>query len=264
MDCSRKIKIILILSVLIVTSNIGIAEMKNMPYSLPIKQTNFEVDDWSMFRHDPYHSGFSTSEAPDKNNILWTHSLGGLFIDSSPAFYDDKIYVGSSDGKICCLYSTDGSEIWTYTTGDYIRSSPAVADGKVFVGSNDGKIYCLDVDPFDDLIDEGFDDPDDVGYDLLWVYLTGGDVYSSPTVVEDRVYVGSNDKKVYCLDAGNGALIWQNQTGGKVVSSPAVLHTRGGEDLKVYFERSGDNFLSVFLEGEARVIYEGKLWKETT
>ena len=49
-----------------------------------------------------------------------------------------------------------------------------------------------------------------------------------------------------------------------IASSPAVLHTRGGEALKVYFERSGDNFLSVFLEGEARVIYEGKLWKEAT
>jgi diaminopimelate epimerase len=47
-----------------------------------------------------------------------------------------------------------------------------------------------------------------------------------------------------------------------MTTSPAVLRTRGGESLKVYFERSGAGFDSVFLEGEARVIYEGKLWKE--
>ena len=47
-----------------------------------------------------------------------------------------------------------------------------------------------------------------------------------------------------------------------IAASPAVLHTRGGEALKVYFEGSGDDFRNVFLEGDARVIYEGRLWKE--
>jgi diaminopimelate epimerase len=47
-----------------------------------------------------------------------------------------------------------------------------------------------------------------------------------------------------------------------MAASPTVLHTRGGEALKVYFKRSGDNFRSVFLEGDARVIYEGRLWNE--
>ena len=49
-----------------------------------------------------------------------------------------------------------------------------------------------------------------------------------------------------------------------MTSSPAVLHTRGGEALKVFFDRSAEGFDSVFLEGEARVIYEGKLSKEAT
>jgi diaminopimelate epimerase len=49
-----------------------------------------------------------------------------------------------------------------------------------------------------------------------------------------------------------------------MTGSPAVLQTRGGERLNIYFERSGDNFHSVFLEGDAKVIYEGKLSKEAT
>ncbi len=195
------------------------------------------MDEWPMYRHDPHHSGFSTSEAPNTNNTLWIHPLGGTFIESSPTFYDDKIYIGSFDSKIYCLDSTDGSEIWTYTTGGNIRSSPAIADGKVFFGSNDDKIYCFDADPFDDLVDEGFNDPDDVSYDLIWTYITGSNVQSSPTIVEDRVYIGSNDKKIYCLNAENGALIWQNQTGGNIMSSPAVVDNNiyiGSNDGRVY------------------------------
>ena len=33
----------------------------------------------------------------------------------------------------------------------------------------------------------------------LWTYTTGNSVYSSPAVVDGFVYVGSYDKKVYCL-----------------------------------------------------------------
>jgi len=44
--------------------------------------------------------------------------------------------------------------------------------------------------------------------------------------------------------------------------SPTLLHTRGGETLRIHFEQSEDGFHSVYLEGEARVIYEGRLWNE--
>ncbi|MBT7345857.1 PQQ-binding-like beta-propeller repeat protein, partial [Candidatus Bathyarchaeota archaeon] len=36
------------------------------------------------------------------------------------------------------------------------------------------------------------------------------------------VYIGSNDKKVYCLDAETGAKNWEYTTGGTIESSPAV------------------------------------------
>ena len=51
---------------------------------------------------------------------------------------------------------------------------------------------------------------------------------SSPAVVDDRVYVGSNDHNVYCFDAHNGTLLWNFPTGYLVTSSPAVC------DGKVY------------------------------
>ncbi len=47
-------------------------------------------------------------------------------------------------------------------------------------------------------------------------------------------------------------------------SSPVSVHTRGGEVIRVFFDVSSDGSISnVFLEGQALVVYEGFMWKET-
>ncbi len=100
-------------------------------------------DDWTMFRHDPAHIGYSTSTAPTTNQTQWTYTLGDSVDYSSPAIADTALYVGSWDDKLYCFNATTGVFIWSFTTEDDIRSSPAVADDKVYVGSDDNKIYCI-------------------------------------------------------------------------------------------------------------------------
>jgi glucose dehydrogenase len=56
-------------------------------------------------------------------------------------------------------------------------------------------------------------------------------------LADGKVYVGSDDKNVYCLNAATGALIWSYETGGAVESSPAVANGVvyvGSFDKKVY------------------------------
>ena len=70
----------------------------------------------------------------------------------------------------------------------------------------------------------------------LWNFTTGGLLYG-PVVADSRVYVGSGDKNVYCLDALTGVLIWNYTTGDWVGSSPAVVDGRvyvGSDDRNVY------------------------------
>ena len=73
---------------------------------------------------------------------------------------------------------------------------------------------------------------------LLASYTTSGAVESSPAVANGYVYVGSNDGKVYQLNASNIAQeIGQYTTGGLVISSPAVANGYvyvGSNDGKVY------------------------------
>ncbi len=60
----------------------------------------------------------------------------------------------------------------------------------------------------------------------LWSFATGDAVVSVPTVVDGVVYVGSNDNHLYALDADTGEKLWSYDTGSWVQSSPAVTDSR--------------------------------------
>jgi outer membrane protein assembly factor BamB len=72
---------------------------------------------------------------------------------------------------------------------------------------------------------------------LAWKYTTKGSVISSPSIVNNIVYAGSQDKNIYAINAQNGNLIWKYATGGPIVSSPAVADGKvciASEDGYVY------------------------------
>lgn len=48
-----------------------------------------------------------------------------------------------------------------------------------------------------------------------------------------------------------------------LVRPPVQVETQSGETLVIHFTRMDDEFRDVFLEGDARVVYEGALWEET-
>ena len=56
----------------------------------------------------------------------------------------------------------------------------------------------------------------------LWKYETGGQVWSSPAVIDGVVYVGSFDGSFYALNSSTGSMLWSFPTGGEVYSSPAI------------------------------------------
>ena len=68
-----------------------------------------------------------------------------------------------------------------------------------------------------------------------WIFTTASEVYSSPAVADGKVYVGSNDGKVYCLNAATGALVWNHTIGNGLTASPAVV------DGRVYVGSWGDD-----------------------
>ncbi|MEM3880624.1 MAG: PQQ-binding-like beta-propeller repeat protein [Candidatus Bathyarchaeia archaeon] len=104
-----------------------------------------ESDGWSMFQHDPAHSGYTDSEGPHTPNVIWRHqiSLGTRYLIAT----HDKIFF-SSDRLIYCLDENTGSILWSQEVNGSIHAIAAY-NGKIFLGtfnttlSNDGLIYCL-------------------------------------------------------------------------------------------------------------------------
>lgn len=73
----------------------------------------------------------------------------------------------------------------------------AVGDAVYFGSSADDKVTCLDA----------------ATGDVRWTFFTEGPVRLAPTVVDDRLYVGSDDGFVYCLEAADGDLVWKHRIG---------------------------------------------------
>ena len=57
---------------------------------------------------------------------------------------------------------------------------------------------------------------------LKWRFDTELPLFSSPAVVDGRLYLGSGDNRIVALDADTGELIWERPVRGPVDSSPAV------------------------------------------
>ena len=81
---------------------------------------------------------------------------------------------------------------------------------------------------------------------------TGNYVDSSPAVANGVVYVGSDDRNVYALNASTGAKLWSYTTGDIVYSSPAVANG------VVYVGSYDDNVYAL------NALTGAKLWSFTT
>jgi len=171
-----------------------------------------------------------------------------------------KIYGSQSDGSTTTGREPDPLKFacWDAYTGEMIWSigmsitMPSVVYGCLYfiVG---GELYCLstavepepwsmwrgNVENPGVTLDAG---PRDISGGPKWTFTTGAGVISSPVIAKGKMYIGSNDKHLYCLDAYNGSLIWkfalENADQMTVYgSTPAVIGNKvitGPDDSNIY------------------------------
>lgn len=87
---------------------------------------------------------------------------------------------------------------------------------------------------------------------LRWRFKTGDAVKSSPTVDLGRVFVGSDDGRVYALDLLRGRKLWSFDTGDAVEAAPLILNGR-------LYVGSAEGFLHAMNVADGKV-----LWKYPT
>ncbi len=189
--------------------------------------------DVAMFRGDAAHLGvYPVTGVPRLGSLAWRTATNGT-VRSSPAVTRDRVYVGSSDGRLYALDRTTGAVRWHYDAGSSVLSSPAVAGSLVLFARRDGVLVALDA---------GKGTP-------RWSVRTGAalpfpwgregwDFYvSSPAISGGLAIFAAADGNVYALDVATGTQRWRYAAGTLFRSSPAVADgyvVVGGADGYLY------------------------------
>lgn len=140
---------------------------------------------------------------------LWTFATEGE-IDSAPNFHEQNVLFGSQDGRLYCLDAASGRLVWKFETSDQIRCFITIAGDRCFVAGCDAQLHQIGVA-------QGTSAAEPVD-----IHSPTG---SSPAVLDDMVFVGTEDGTFFGIDWRSAKVAWQvdnPQRGGSFRSSAAV------------------------------------------
>jgi len=170
-------------------------------------------------------------------------------INSSAILDGGTVYFASYDGRIYALDAATGVyKFKTPSTGNPIISGMSLIDGTIYVGATP-KVYAFDA----------------ATGSLKWstpspqytVY------YASPTVAENKVFIGGEDGVMYAFNTADGSIAWSKVIStGSIVSSPVYRDGKvyfGGGDGKMYALQSsyGSQVWQSSAAGTTKNIYSG-------
>ena len=207
---------------------------------------------------------------------LWTFATGDK-IFSEPTYANGKIYITSADGSIYCINAKNGKKIWQYTTDYPVLSTALVVGNVVYIGGGKGRFYALDAKKGSliwahagikgymesrptvcgNVVAIGswaseFNAMDIKTGQSVWKHAPGLSRYFSPgacwaTSYQNRIYVQSSDKKLYCYDAPTGNILWATEepNGRESLGSEpdgSVLYVKSTKDYVIAIDASSPQY----------------------
>jgi eukaryotic-like serine/threonine-protein kinase len=171
---------------------------------------------------------------------VWGHNADDGML-ASPTIAGDRIYFTSMKSILYAQQLSDGKDIWSRELGQgdtetnelgvstdgnakWSATTPAVKlnkknTGIVVAGSGDGHLSGVNL----------------ADGKVLWTHRSDSTVFkvspyrrdyrsllSSPTIAHDKVFFGSSDGNLYCLDLTSGKQLWSFNVGVPVMSTPLV------------------------------------------
>ncbi len=126
----------------------------------------------------------------------------------------------------------DGSEVWTVPLGDQCLNSPSL--DWPFLLTSGGYPTLVDLAGLDPLTG-----------DTLWSFHAEDLIYGLASLVDGRVYFGSWDRYLYCLDAESGEEIWsfwceQINRGSVAIGHDGTIYTATSGGVGILFALSPD------------------------
>lgn len=208
----------------------------------------------------------------------WQLPTGGK-VRSAPLYLSGVLYFASEDGRVYALLADDHTFMWQFQTQDAVHSTPCYGRDTIYAASEDGHLYAIESRTGQQIwraqLGEEYVFASPVmerqkvvvaaGNKLMafdgrrgvrrWTFTAGDLISGTPAVADRKVYVGSHDGVVYCLDSNDGRILWRYPTMGvgKPVKGP--LSIAGG----TLFARSGDTVVMGLSLTDGSLLWEHKL-----
>jgi eukaryotic-like serine/threonine-protein kinase len=221
--------------------------------------------------------GFVYNVSVTDGKTLWKFKTDGI-VRSTPAVKDNTVFFGDTDGLLYAVDLNTGKETWRFKTFGNgfnnenfgfdrraIISSPTIANDKVIFGCRDGFFYAVNISTGkelwhvdhevswvissvavkDSIVVTGTSDGRFVQAvsvntgKQIWKFKTVSIVWSSPVIYNNKVYIGSQEGVLYCLDLYTGRRISFFQSGAKIFTSPVI------NDSLLFFGTDGGYFYAL-------------------
>jgi outer membrane protein assembly factor BamB len=204
---------------------------------------------WTIRHESTLTDGERISGTPsvDKDHVYFTSEAGVVAVkrsdgnavwhlpiqegagESTPLPIGDRVYVSAYDGYTYALNRMNGEIIWKH---NMVQDAPSDLANPEFAGqrarlgdrparprgsASDGKIFVQSI----------FDQSRVIAVDCAtgdrrWSFRAEGWI-DYPVIANDRVFVGSQDKYLYCLNRDNGELFWKFEA-PTWLASPVAVH----------------------------------------
>ncbi|HEY7093466.1 MAG TPA: PQQ-binding-like beta-propeller repeat protein [Ktedonobacterales bacterium] len=203
----------------------------------PATQTPIPVlkgNDWTHFRYDLSGTGHNPEGLIDSTNVsrlkqTWTWDAPDIFA-STPTVVQRTIYIPNGN-TLNAVNLRSGTPLWKFSTGEngFINSSVAVDTQTqiAYFGTPEHRVYAVSARDGTLVWKTTLGEPNQ----------PGAYIYSSPLLVNGKVYIGFASAggdpcvrgAVYALDAATGKIVWVHYTapagelGGGVWASPITI-----------------------------------------
>lgn len=148
---------------------------------------------------------------PATGTTIWAYPVEparNVTFYAPPAITDDLVIVADYTNTLYALNRESGQSRWSFTSDRSSRfiGGATVNDTIVYAGTVDGTVYALDRETGD----------------VIWKYGAARDIWSTPLLDGETLYVTSLDKHLYAFDAASGEKLWEFPREGSELSADEV------------------------------------------
>ncbi|QDT42429.1 outer membrane biogenesis protein BamB [Gimesia alba] len=110
---------------------------------LKVEPLAARTGEWPAFRGDSRQSSTTSVSIPDKTKLSWTTQVTQSALPTAPVIAGNLIFVADRNGVVTA-FDMQGKQVWKQYTGGAIYYPPTVNNDRLFVGSADGRVYAFE------------------------------------------------------------------------------------------------------------------------